>query len=196
MFENLMKAENPTLLLSEVKKISGGNNKLEKALKSLYRSKDNKNRLTATLFNYVYSSQQTVFLLSYRIFKNMLKKDPNNKRKTLNGKEYSRLIRYLITSKSVEILLKSSKNRGKYNYASLFKMIQTDIQKYVKMDKVDENIIIWTARLSRNEEAEVIKTECLQYFDETDEQKKILNFMFNNSLISEKEKTILEKKIC
>jgi hypothetical protein len=184
MFSNLDKIKIFNIILTEVKKLNDSDILFEKELLKLYSSDNQLMRFAATLFNYSYSSKQTMFLLSYRIFESMLINDPNIERKSISGNEYGKFIKYLAMSKSIELILEhQSKGR---RLAALYKIIQKDVRKHVNTTDIDDLIIKWVAEMARDDTIiDQVKTEALEILKKTKEKEKIIEFMEIYQLLNE-----------
>ena len=78
-----------------------------------YSSKDLSARLSATLFNGVFTENKNKFLMSRDLMRMLLERDNeigNTKRRTINDKEYNKFVASLVLNEVVEIL---SPQRGK-----------------------------------------------------------------------------------
>lgn len=107
------------------------------AVKALYNSKRLIDRLLGTLLNGVATEKKQTFILSKKIFGDMVDSDPNIDRSTVNGDEFNT---FMSTQQQNGTLAcenpptKFSPSNGKKNFAGTYKIIDKDFLKTINID--------------------------------------------------------------
>lgn len=105
--------------LSEVSDLNSFNDDIKTSLEAFYSDKKNTNkRLCGTLINSVLTQNKVTFLFSRRIFDELLAKDPQIKRNTIDSKTFKDFMTFVRTNKILTLL----KEGEGVNSASVFEI--------------------------------------------------------------------------
>jgi len=119
-------------LLLEAKKVDIKPNNIRdlshvpaKELSSSYREiieiyKNEEMRILGTMLNAIVTSNMPVFIFSKKILEELVQKDDNLKKKSINSKEYKKLFKILLDSNIMGVLIKPSSFHDKKKLVGLY----------------------------------------------------------------------------
>lgn len=132
-------------------------------LQKCYKSTHATIRLCASIFNALLTQRRTTFLFSRRVFEELLRRDPNQERKTLNGQFYKTFIAELLQNK-VFIKHRDSSKPG-----------ETGDRKGAIFEIIDREIVKKVAELVGIEYLEEQRRVTIEFYDSFGKFKKILD---------------------
>lgn len=136
-FINQKIIEQDTIKLSQISSLENVNSEIRDALTSFYDHSDMNIQKMGTIFNAIYTQKTHIFLLSFRIFNNLLKNDPNIKCSSCHIKNYKYIIYKLISINVLKIL-----RNHQFKKAALYELVEDlylDVLKqFVDKQSLDE----------------------------------------------------------
>lgn len=127
------------LIKSELSDLSGVVSGPWYDVKDLY-SKGPHGALAGTILNYILTNDMPCFIMSKRVLEKLIKDDPNNKTKTMNGSQYKYVIKLLIQNKHIVCIKPASDFKSGRRVGSLFRLINKELrQLFENIDELELN---------------------------------------------------------